>query len=124
MHSEDDSRDVGGRWENRARRHIRRLAAAHIIEPRDEGYTDALYAAGIALDLAEASGNAGQVEYARRGWSAAMQLLTPPPTQRPPRPAEGVTDDATESEFDRLARAFYDEHESDSDANFPNAAQP
>jgi hypothetical protein len=122
MESGEDS-EIGGRWERRARRHIRRLADAGIVEPRDEGYTDALYAAGIALDLAEASGNAGQVEYARRGWSAALQLLTPPPMTRGPKPGEGVTNDETESEFDRLAAAYYAEHESERDSEFPNASK-
>lgn len=122
MRDENDTAETGGRWERRARRHIRRLADAGIVEPRDEGYTDALYAAGIALDLAESAGSAGQVEYARRGWSAALQLLTPPPMARGPKPGE-VTNDDTESEFDRLAQSFYEQHDADSSTDFPNASK-
>ena len=110
----------GRRWETRAREHIRTLDDAGLLEPRDAGYTDALQAAGIAMDLAEQSGVSGQVEYARRGWSAALQHLTPPPTLRP-RQARGVNDADAESEFERLARTFYD-RTAERGSEFPHPA--
>lgn len=99
---------AGRRWEFRAAQHINDLSDAGLIEGKDAGYCDSLLAAGIAMDLAEQSETSGQVEYARRGWSAAMQLLTPPPALRPRPSRAGVNDDTPpESEFDRLAKSFY-----------------
>lgn len=115
-----DEYPEGRRWEFRAREHIHTLDRAGLLEPRDAGYTDSLLAAGIAMDLAEKSEVSGQVEYARRGWSAALQHLTPPPAMRPHK-ASGVNDADAESEFDRLARAFYD-GAPERDAEFPNPA--
>lgn len=94
-------------WSERARRIVRDLAEAEVLKPQHQGYADALLAAGIALDLAEAAGQSGQVEYARRGWVASLQLMTPPPRKSPEPKAEGVNDGKPgESEFDRLAREF------------------
>lgn len=96
-------------WAERARTIIRDLTAGDVLKPEHQGYADSLLAAGIALDLAEAAGQSGQVEYARRGWVASLQLMTPPPRKTPERKpeAEGVNNGAAESEFDRLARDFF-----------------
>lgn len=97
-------------WDERARTIIRDLTEAGVLKAEHQGYADALLAAGIALDLAEAAGQSGQVEYARRGWVASLQLMTPPPRKTPePKPerGEGVKHASGESEFDRLARDFF-----------------
>jgi hypothetical protein len=99
-----------GRWEARALAVMQHLADEHVIEPRDEGYTDALLISGIALDLAERSGDASKMEYARRGWSAALRLLTPPPSERPrahpAEPVRGVMSTDERTEFERIAEQF------------------
>jgi hypothetical protein len=111
-HFADGQYHPGGRWESRALTIMQHLADERIIEARDEGYTDALLAAGIALDLGELSGDASKMEYARRGWSAALRMLTPPPSERPrPHPAEpvvagGVMSTNERTEFERLAEQF------------------
>lgn len=78
-----------GRWERLAVDIVRHLTAAKALDERDAGYAAGLLAAGLALDIAEGERVSGQVEYARRGWSAALALLTPPPVNRAPKPRAG-----------------------------------
>jgi hypothetical protein len=107
----DGDYSPAGRWEARALSIMQHLADEHLVESRDEGYLASLLMAGIALDLAERSGDASKMEYARRGWSASLRMLTPPPSERPrPHPAaepvEGVMSPNERTEFDRLAEQF------------------
>ena len=114
-----------GAWAERARAITRQLAGDGVVEVRDQGYADSLLAAGIALDLAIASAQAGQIEYARRGWSAALQLLTPAPVDRP-RPAaesgEGVQ--SVDAEFAGIAASFYAQWDADRAADIPHTEEP
>jgi len=112
-----DDETMRGRWLSRAIDHVTRLTTNRRISESEAGYGDALLAAGIALDLAERKGDANAVEYARKGWSAAMADLVPPPVTRP-HPPEGVSDGHATTEFERLADAFY------ADASGPDVRNP
>lgn len=113
-----------GAWADRARQITRRLAADGLVEIQDQGYVDSLLAAGIALDLAIEAAQPGQIEYARRGWSAALQLLTPAPVDRPVPGNKGEGGQGVDAEFAGIATAFYAQWDADRAADVPHAEEP